>query len=210
MSSRLKTPFDRTRDVQPVAVETVFTGHFRVDRHTLSHRRYDGTWTSRITREVFERGHAAAVLPYDPMRDNVVLIEQFRIGPYARGDAPWQLEIIAGIIQPGETPQQVAHREAQEEAGCTLRDLVPVAAYYMSPGAVSEHLTLYVGHADTEHVGGTHGLIEEDEDIRVLVLPFARALEAVYAGDIANSPALVALLWLALERPKLQARWGGA
>lgn len=200
--------FDRARDVQIEEVTPVFQGYFRVDRYRLRHRRYDGTWTRPITREVFERGHAAGVLPYDPQRDEVVLIEQFRIGPYARGDAPWQVEIVAGIIGAGETAPDVARREAIEEAGCTVTDLEPVAAYYMSPGAVSEHMTLYCGRADTRGVGGVHGLAEEDEDIRVTVLPFADALARARDGTIANSPALIALLWLALERDRLRARWG--
>lgn len=199
--------FDRERDVQIEDVTPVFQGYFRVDRYRLRHRRYDGTWTGPITREVFERGHAAGVLPYDPRRDEVVLIEQFRIGPYARGDAPWQVEIVAGIIGAGETAPEVARREAVEEAGCTITDLEPVAAYYMSPGAVSEHMTLFCGRTDTRGVGGVHGLAEEDEDIRVTVLPFAAALARARDGSIANSPALIALLWLALERDRLRARW---
>lgn len=199
--------FDRDRDVELNAVEPVFQGYFRVDRYRLRHRRFDGTWSDPITREVFERGHAAGVLPYDPQRDEVVLIEQFRIGPYARGDHPWQVETVAGIIHEGESAAEVARREALEEAGCRVADLEPIAAYYMSPGAVSEHMTLYCGRTRTEGLGGVHGLREEDEDIRACVLPFEAALERVRSGAIANSPALIALLWLALERDRLRAQW---
>ena len=199
--------FDIATDVQLLERSTVFQGYFRVDRYRLRHRRYDGSLGRPISREVFERGHAAAVLPYDPLTDAVVLIEQFRIGPYARGDYPWQVETIAGIIHDGETAPEVARREALEEAACTVTALEPVARYYMSPGAVSEHMTLYCGRTEAAGLGGVHGLAEEDEDIRVCVMPFADALARARAQAIGNSPALIALLWLALERERLRALW---
>lgn len=198
--------FDRQRDVEVLQRETVFQGYFRVDRYRLRHRLFGGGWSRPFQRELFERGHAAAVLPYDPQRDSVLLIEQFRIGPYAHGGSPWQIEIIAGILHNDETAADVARREALEEAGCRLGpDLLPIAAYYMSPGAVSEHLTLYCAVTDLAGVGGIHGVQDEDEDIRVHVVPFAQALEWLAAGRIQNSPLIIALQWLALNRPGLQA-----
>lgn len=198
--------FDRQRDVEVLQRETVFEGYFRVDRYRLRHRLFGGGWSRPFQRELFERGHAAAVLPYDPQRDSVLLIEQFRIGPYAHGGSPWQIEIVAGIIHDAETAADVARREAIEEAGCQLGpELLPVAAYYMSPGAVSEHLTLYCALTDLGGVGGIHGVADEDEDIRVHVMPFAKALEWLAAGRIQNSPAIIALQWLALNRARLQA-----
>jgi ADP-ribose pyrophosphatase len=199
--------FDRDRDVALESRETAYQGYFRVDRYRLRHRRFDGTWSRTLTREVFERGHAAGVLPYDPERDVVVLIEQFRMGPYAHGGSPWQVEVIAGIIHAGETAEQVARREALEEAGCTLGVCERIAGFYMSPGAVSEHLTLYCARADTTGVGGVHGLPEEDEDIRVRVLPLDQALAWADAGRIQNSPALIGLLWLARARRRLRTAW---
>lgn len=200
-------PFDRDRDVEVLTRETVFRGYFRVDRYRLRHRLFAGGWSRPFQREVFERGHAAAVLPYDPWHDRVLLIEQFRIGPYAHGGSPWQIEIIAGILHEDETPADLVRREALEEAGCALRsELLPVAAYYMSPGAVSEHMTLFCALTDLGDVGGIHGLDEEDEDIRVHVLGFAQAMDWLQAGVIQNSPAIIALQWLALNRARLQAR----
>lgn len=197
--------FDRDRDVDVLAQETVFQGYFRVDRYRLRHRLFGGGWSRPIQREVFERGHAAAVLPYDPQRDAVLLIEQFRIGPYAHGGSPWQLEIVAGIIHADETPADVARREALEEAGCRLGPrLLPVAAYYMSPGAVSEHLTLYCALTDLAGAGGIHGVLDEDEDIRVHVVAFQQAMDWLAAGRIQNSPAIIALQWLALNRSGLR------
>jgi ADP-ribose pyrophosphatase len=198
--------FDRQRDVELLHRETVFQGYFRVDRYRLRHRLFGGGWSRPLQRELFERGHAAAVLPYDPQRDSVLLIEQFRIGPYAHGGSPWQIEIVAGIIHDAETAADVARREALEEAGCSIGpELLPIAAYYMSPGAVSEHLTLFCAPTDLTGAGGIHGVADEDEDIRVHVLPFATALEWLAAGRIQNTPAIIALQWLALNRARLQA-----
>jgi ADP-ribose pyrophosphatase len=199
-------PFDPRRDVEVLARETVYQGYFRVDRYTLRHRLFRGGWSRPIQRELFERGHAAAVLPYDPKRDRVLLIEQFRIGPYAHGGSPWQIEIVAGILHEGESPAELARREALEEAGCVLSsELLPVAAYYMSPGAVSEHLTLFCALTDLADAGGIHGLEDEDEDIRVHVPSFDEAMAWLAAGRIQNSPAIIALQWLALHRPRLRA-----
>lgn len=200
------TPFDPQRDVEILARETVFQGYFRVDRYTLRHRLFRGGWSRPIQRVLFERGHAAAVLPYDPERDRVLLIEQFRIGPYAHGGAPWQIEIVAGILHEGESPAELARREALEEAGCVLTsELLPVAAYYMSPGAVSEHMTLFCALTDLADAGGIHGLDHEGEDIRVHVPTFDEAMAWLAAGRIQNSPAIIALQWLALNRPRLRA-----
>lgn len=198
-------PFDPRRDVEVLARETVFQGYFRVDRYTLRHRLFAGGWSRPIRRELFERGHAAAVLPYDPQRDRVLLIEQFRIGPYAHGGSPWQIEIVAGILHDGESPAELARREALEEAGCVLSsELLPVAAYYMSPGAVSEHMTLFCALTDLADAGGIHGLEDEDEDIRVHVPSFDEAMAWLAAGRIQNSPAIIALQWLALHRSRLR------
>jgi ADP-ribose pyrophosphatase len=146
------------------------------------------------------------VLPYDPQRDRVLLIEQFRIGPYVHGGSPWQIEIVAGILHEGESPAELARREALEEAGCVLSsELLPVAAYYMSPGAVSEHMTLFCALTDLADAGGIHGLDDEDEDIRVHVPSFDEAMAWLAAGRIQNSPAIIALQWLALHRPRLRA-----
>ncbi len=192
-------------DVELLNRETVFQGYFRMDQYQLRHRKYDGGWSRPVTREVLERGHAVAVLPYDPMKETVVLIEQFRAGAYAHGDSPWQIEIVAGIIDDGENAEQVARREALEEAGCELDGaLLKVMDYYMSPGAVSEHMQVYCARCDSVGLGGTHGLDQEDEDIRVLVLPLQRALGMLKAGQINNSPAIIALQWLQLNHARVR------
>lgn len=199
---------NRDDDVRLLEHEVCYQGYFRLDRYRLQHRLFDGDWGPEIRREVLERGHAAAVLPYDAERDEVVLIEQFRAGAYARGDQPWQIEIVAGIIGAGETPAEVARREALEEAGCTLgQRWEAVASYYMSPGAVTEFMDVYCADTTAAGLGGIHGLESEGEDIRVHVLGFGTALDWLAAGRIHNSPAIIALQWLRLNRERLRREW---
>ncbi len=199
----------RPDDVEIIDRATVFEGYFRLDRYRLRHRLFAGGWSKEISREVLERGHAAAVLPYDPERDAVVLIDQFRAGPFARsaGDSPWLLEIVAGIIDGEETPEFVVRREAAEEAGLTITETIPIANYYTSPGAVSEHIEVYLGRVDSAGAGGIHGLESESEDIRVVPVSFDEAMAWLAAGRIMASPAIIALQWLALNRDRVRERW---
>jgi ADP-ribose diphosphatase len=200
------TAMDR-RDVEILARETVYNGYFRIDRYTLRHRRHDGGWTGEITREVFERGHVAAVLPYDPERDAVVLIEQFRIGAYAAGEPCWLTEVVAGVIDEGEAAEAVARREMKEETGCAVSRLEPIGTYLSSPGGASESVALYVGKVDSRAAAGVHGLAEENEDIRVLVRPWPEIEAELRGGMVANAATLIALQWLALNRAELRRRW---
>jgi len=193
--------------VQVCEKTTPYRGYFRIDRYRLRHRRFDGGWTGVMSRECFERGHAAAVLPYDAARDAVVLIEQFRVGAYAAGLDPWLTEIVAGIIEPGESPQDVARREALEEAGCRIRELALIGRALVSPGGTSEIIHLFCGQVESAGLGGLHGLDHENEDIRAFVLPFAEALAELEAGRIVNAPAIMALQWLALNRDRLRRAW---
>jgi ADP-ribose pyrophosphatase len=186
---------------------TPFKGYFQVDLYRLRHRKFDGGWTEEMTREIFERGHAAAVLLYDPARDSVVLIEQFRPGAYAAGMEPWLVEIVAGIIEPGETPESVVRREAEEEAGCSVGDLHPIGCYLPTPGGSSETVTLYCGRTDSRGAGGIHGLDHEHEDIRVLVMSRQEALDRLAAGAVSNLIAVAALQWLALNYTELLRIW---
>ena len=196
-------------DVRVLACDTVFQGYFRIDRYRLQHRRHDGGWTEELTREVFERGHAVGVLPYDPLRDEVVLIEQFRVGAHAAGWAPWQLEVVAGIIDEGETAEDVARRESLEEAGLTLLELAPISDFLVSQGAVSETVRLFCGRVDATGAGGIHGLEHEGEDIKVVVVPFAELTSLLAENKVTNATGLVALQWLLLNRDALRARWAG-
>lgn len=193
--------------VEIIEKSTPYQGHFRIDVYRLKHRKFDGGWTQELSRELLERGHAVAVLLYDPARDRVVLVEQFRIGALAAGLEPWMVEVVAGIIEPGETAEAVARREVMEESGCTVGALEPIGEVLLSPGGSSESLALFCGRVDSSGAGGIHGLDHEGEDIRVLVMPPAEALARVMATRGANANAVIALQWLALNRERLRARW---
>lgn len=198
-----------SKKIELVRKTTEYEGFFKLNRYCLRHELYAGGMSRPLIRELLERGHAAAVLPFDPVRDEVVLIEQFRIGAYARGDTPWLLEIIAGVIHDGESAEAVARREAEEEADLRLDALEPVCGYYVSPGGTSEFVRVYCARVDAATAGGVHGLPEEGEDIRVVVMPFAEAMRALADGRVRTSPAVVALQWLALNHDDLRRRWGG-
>ncbi|WP_146010249.1 gamma-glutamylcyclotransferase [Acidimangrovimonas sediminis] len=194
-------------DVQISAVDRPWAGFFAVEAWRLRHRRFDGGLTPEIEREVFISPDAVTVLPYDPVRDRVMLVEQFRAGPIARGDpAAWQIEAIAGLIDPGETPEQAARREAAEEAGIALQELLHAAGYYSATGARTEFVHSYIAIADLpEDAAGLGGLASEVEDIRSHVVSFAMLMDLVASGEAGNAPLLVSALWLARERDRLRA-----
>lgn len=202
------------RDVEVVRKERVWTGYFHIDRYQLRHRLYRGGWTPPFVREIFERGHAVAVLLYDRTQDRMVLIEQFRPGAFVAARAPhvdepfspWLIEIVAGIIDEGETPEDVARREAMEEAGCTIGELVPITTILASPGGSTETIVLFLGYVDAPAEGGVHGLDEEHEDIRVLVASPDEVWSWIDEGRIVNGPALVGLQWFRIHQDRLRAR----
>jgi ADP-ribose pyrophosphatase len=196
-----------TEAVEIIGRSEPYRGYFRIALYRFRHRLFGGGWSGEIRREVFERGHAVGVLPYDPYAQTVVLIEQFRIGALAGGVDPWQIEIVAGIVEQGEAVEEVAHREAREEAGLSLLALMPMCRYTVSPGGSSESVTLFCGRVDSRGAGGIHGLPEEHEDIRVAVLPFAEAMQWVEHGRINNAVSIIALQWLALHHDRVRAAW---
>lgn len=179
---------------------------FAVDDLVLSHTSFDGLRELEVERAVFLMADAVTVLPYDPQRDNVLLIEQFRAGIFARGDRySLSLEPIAGRMDPGETPEDTAHREAQEEAGVAFSRLEFISRYYPSPGGTSEYLTSYVGIADLpDSIAGISGVAEEGEDIKSHVLSFEALMSLVFGGRNANGPLVLSALWLAQNRSRLR------
>jgi ADP-ribose pyrophosphatase len=206
--ARPMAPKNRSDDrVEIIDKQTPFRGYFRVEAYRLRHRTFEGGWTREISREVFERGHAAAALLYDPERDAVVLIEQFRAGAYAAGLEPWLIETVAGIIEPGEEAAEVVRREAMEEAGCEIGTMEPIGKFILSPGGSSETIALFCGRVASADAGGIHGLDHEDEDIRPLVLSTDEALARLAGGGIVNATTAIALQWLGLNRERLRAEW---
>ena len=194
-------------DVELMNREVVHDGFFRLDRYRLRHRQFAGGMGRLLTREILERGRVAAVLPVDPERDRVVLIEQFRPGAWAADWDPWLLECVAGVLEPGETPEDLARREALEEAGCTITDLVPIATFLTSPGSTTETVRLFCGRVDSEGVGRLHGLAGEGEDIRVSVMAVEDAVALLDTGRIVNAKTIIALQWIARHYPSLKAQW---
>lgn len=194
-------------DVVPQGLARPYADFFAVEEHHLSFRRFDGTLSSVVKRAVFMASDAAILLPYDPLRDRVLVIEQFRAGPYARGDlSPWPLEPVAGRIDPGETPEEAARREAEEEAGLTLHRLERVSGSYPSPGSTSEYFHIFVGLCDLpDHDRATGGVASEDEDIRSHVLPFAQFLDLLDRDLLTVGPLILAGHWLARHRDRLRA-----
>ena len=196
----------------PQAVEIVerancFQGFYKLDRVRLRHELFAGGMGREISRELFVRHDAVCVLPYDARRDEVVLIEQFRVGALGKVENPWLVELVAGLIDKDEHPEEVAHREAQEEAGLAIAALWPMTRYFPSPGGSDEFVHLYLGRCSSEGAGGLHGLEEEGEDIRVRVWTFEDALQAVRDGRIANAATIIALQWLALNRAEVRGLW---
>lgn len=194
-------------DVRVLSDENAYEGFFRIRRVTLQYRAFGGGWVEPQVREIFERGDAVGVLPYNPEDDSLVLIEQFRPGAMRGQDSPWMLELIAGIVEHGEDDDAVVHREAMEEAGCTLAEIEPIATVLPSAGACTEQVRLYCGRASTAAVGGVRGLAEEGENILVHSVPVSEAFALLERDRIPNGHTLISLLWLRSHIDRLRERW---
>jgi ADP-ribose pyrophosphatase len=205
-------------DVEVTKKSTPFNGYFRVDRYRLRHKLFEGGWSGEIEREVFERGHAVTILLFDPEQDKLVFIEQFRPGAYAalaspwfdNGTSPWLIECVAGIIEPGEAPEGVARREAVEEADCAVSDIISVSHYLVSPGATSESMFVYCGRVNAPESGGIHGLREENENIRVVVVSPDEAFQWLDEGRVVNAMTVITLQWFRIHGDEVRARWGAS
>lgn len=200
-------PHFKIEDVEILATETVYRGFFQMLKYRLRHRLFAGGWSEPMSRELFERGHAVVVLPYDPVRDQIVVLEQFRIGALDEVRGPWLMEFVAGMVEEGESVEAVARREAGEEAGLELLALEKVAHCLVSPGGTSEALDILCARVDSSGVGGIHGLNSEHEDIRVSVLDWTRAEEYLQQGRFNSAGPLIAMQWLVMNRERLRQEW---
>ncbi len=196
-------------DVEVVEKTRKYQGFFALDQYKFRHKRYAGDYSPVITREVFERGDAVALLPYDAKTDSVVLIEQFRPGALRSNTGPWQLELIAGMFCDNEAPLDVAIREAKEEANLDIlpEKITKVMDYLSSSGGMSECIHLYCACVDSENVAGVYGLETEGEDILVHVIARKDAEKLLAEGKIPNAATIIALQWLALNLDKLNESW---
>jgi ADP-ribose pyrophosphatase len=187
--------------------KTSYDGFFKLKQFQLKHSLYAGGWSKTITRELFHRGNCVAVLLYDANRDEVIIIEQFRIGAIQMPDRAWLLEIVAGAIEPGETAVEVAIRESVEEANCEVQELLKINEFFTSPGGTSELLSLYCGKVDSQDVGGIHGLDHEDEDILVKAMKFDDVYQLLLDGKVLSAIPIIAIQWLYINRAELQEKW---
>ena len=209
------TPTLKTDDVEVLEKTTPFQGYFRLDHYRLKHRLFEGGWSGEMSREIFERGHAVSVLPYDPDLDRVVLIEQFRPGAYASlssgwfdgGASPWLVECVAGIIEKGENPEDVARREMVEETGLEITDIQPILHYLVSPGGSSESVFSFCGRVDATNAEGIFGITDEHENIRVFSVPAEEAFGLTDRGRIFNAVTIISLQWLCANHARVRDAW---
>lgn len=201
----------RRADVITESRDMSYANFFAVEERRLRFPKYGGGQSETVLRAGFVMGDAVTVVPYDPVRDRVLVVEQFRFGVFLRGDPnPWALEPIAGRVDPGESTETAVRREAMEEAGVTLGALEPVGNYYPSPGGITEYLYTYVGLADLpDGSAKIAGLEQEAEDIRGVLLGFDALMEAVQSGEIQTGPLLLTAYWLLAHRDRLRAGSGG-
>jgi ADP-ribose pyrophosphatase len=195
-------------DVEVIEATTPFERFLRVDTIRFRHRLFSGEWSAAHTYDVLRQGAAAAIVLYDPDQDAVVLIEQFRLPALLAGGAPWQLEVVAGLVDGDEAPQAVAVRETREETGLVLAgELIPIQRYLPSCGASDESVHLFCARIDASAAGGVHGAAAEGEDIRTVVKTVAEIEALIDAGAIENGHSLVALYWLLRHHNELRRRW---
>jgi ADP-ribose pyrophosphatase len=204
--SRLQSNFSN-QDVEILSREECHAGFLRVERLMLRHRLHAGDWSEILQRELLLKAPAVGILLYDPVRDEVLLIRQFRVGMLDEQSNPWSLELVAGMVAEGERLQEVAIREAEEESNTTPTDLIQICDYYNSPGGSNEKITLYCGRIDSENAGGFFGLAEEHEDIEAVVLSYDEVLLAAESGKINNAMTIIAVQWLQLHKRRLLNDW---
>lgn len=197
----------RDDDIELLAGETLYEGFVRLVRYRLRHRLHEGGWSPELVRERIEGLRAASVLLFDPVRDEVVLVEQFRIGALEREGGAWVLETVGGYVPPDELPGAVARREVREETGCEVSRLEFICEFYVSPGFSNERISLFCGQVDAAGAAGVHGLPEEGEDILVRVVPALEAIRGAGKAPYDSTSLVIALQWLAMNRDTLRRRW---
>ncbi|EWS99459.1 ADP-ribose pyrophosphatase [Pseudoalteromonas sp. SCSIO_11900] len=207
MANKSRTQFTHD-DVRLKPIENLYDGFFKINLYQFKHALFAGGESEVIRREILERGDAVAVLPYDPVTEQVLLIEQIRIGAIKSKHTPWLLECIAGMTDGSEDYESVVKKEAFEEAGLNLTELEFMLSYLSSPGGTTERLFLYLAHADLSQMStGIYGLETEGEDIKTHIMHVDEALQRLNRGEIDNAATVISLQWLALNRDKIRKKW---
>jgi ADP-ribose pyrophosphatase len=190
-----------------IETEPVYRGFLKVNRYRLQHDLYLGGKSEVLVRERLEQLRAVSVLLYDPNLDKVVLVEQFRIGAVGKQRVPWVLETVGGFTPQDESDESVARREALEEANCKIGRIEQICEFMVSPGISVDRISLYCAEVDASNAEGVHGLDHEGEDIRVVVMDADAAIAELYDGRANSTSIIIALQWLAINRPALKQRW---
>ncbi|MCB1801624.1 MAG: NUDIX domain-containing protein [Gammaproteobacteria bacterium] len=197
-----------SKDYEIFDSKTLSAGFFTLNRYRLRHASFEGGWCDEIVRERIEHLAAVSVLLFDPDRDELVLVEQFRVGMMGQVEPPWAVETVSGFCDTEhEKPEQVARREVVEETGCELKALTPIGAFQVSPGMTVERIDLYCGWVDATTADGIHGLAHEGEEIRVVTMPRAQAVDELFKR-LNTTSVIITLQWLQANRESLLRGWG--
>lgn len=192
--------------IEIIEKNIVYQGHLRLVKYALRHQLFSGGVSEVLLREMVEAHHAVGVLLFDPLRDEIVLVEQFRLGVMSQKN-PWLLELVAGIIEPNESVEEVAIRESQEESGCAISDLIPIYEYWTSPGMSTGKFSLFCARVDASSAGGIFGLSHEHEDIKAHVFPKQKVYDFLETGEINNAATIIAVQWLKINEKEVKKKW---
>ena len=179
--------------------KNLYSGFFSLNKYEFTHKKHDGEWTSTVGREIFSGAHVSTLLPYDPIKKEIILIQQFRAGVLSRYDEDYLLEIVAGIIDEGENPEKTAIRECFEETGCEVKKINPIQSYFPAPGSSESYYHLYLGEIQAFDGERIKGLEKENEDILVKSFKIDEVRQMLKEKKITNGLTLIALQWFFLE-----------
>lgn len=198
-TSRLPPQALTEQDVIIESREDLYRGYFRAEKVQFRHRRFAGDISDTVTRELFVTKGAVSVLLFDPVKDVVVFVEQFRLGALGSTRSPWQLEMVAGMLDKALPFEEIARREAMEEAGCEVQSMHRIGSFFTTPGICNEQFHVYAAKVDASKLPEMGGLDEEHEDIRVIPVARELAFEWLDKGYIENAMTVLALQWLRIK-----------
>ena len=179
--------------------KNLYSGFFNLNKYQFIHQKHDGNWTDKVEREIFSGAHVSTLLPYDPIWKEIILIQQFRAGILSRYDENYLYEIVAGIIDKNEKPEETAKRECLEETGCKVYKIKPIQSYFPAPGSSESYYHLFLGEINSFNGEKIMGLESENENILVKVFKVNQVRKMLKEKVIKNGLTLVALQWFFLE-----------